>query len=65
MVNMRRNIEKQRMQELSQSFNITPPIRNLVQMQESISLQKPICLMGNKSQGKRDYDTLWDSLNIN
>ena len=46
MVNLRRKIEKQRMSELSQSFSITPPIRNLVQMQESISLGKPIFAMG-------------------
>ena len=39
MVNGRRNIEKQRMNELAQSFHCTPGIRNLVQMQESISLK--------------------------
>ncbi len=65
MVNMRRSIERQRLGELSQSFNITPAIRNLVQMQESVSMQKPVCLMGNKTRGKMDYDALWESLNIN
>lgn len=64
MVNRRRNIEKQRLGELSQSFNTTPAIRNLVQMQESISMQKPICLMGQKSKGRQDYEALWESLNL-
>jgi chromosome partitioning protein len=64
MVNARRKIEKQRMSELAQSFNITPPVRNLVQMQESISLKKPICKMGKKSRGKQDYDALWLSLGL-
>lgn len=64
MVNMRRKIEKQRMEELAQSFNITPAIRNLVQMQESISTRKPICLMGKKSRGKLDYEALWENLDI-
>jgi chromosome partitioning protein len=64
MVNIRRNIEKQRMEELAQSFNITAPIRNLVQMQESISLKKPIFLMGKKSAGKLDYEALWESLKL-
>ncbi len=64
MVNTRRKIERQRMVELSQSFDITPPVRNLVQMQESISLKKPICKMGKKSRGKQDYDALWVSLGL-
>jgi len=64
MVNTRRKIERQRMIELSQSFDITPPVRNLVQMQESISLKKPICKMGKKSRGKQDYDALWASLGL-
>lgn len=62
MVNPRRKIERQRMEELAQSFNITPPIRNLVQMQESISMKRPICAMGKKSRGHQDYLNLWDSL---
>ena len=41
LVNMRRKIERQRMEELAQNFNIATPIRNLVQMQESISTFKP------------------------
>lgn len=64
MVNARRKIEKQRLEELAQSFNITPPIRNLVQMQESISLKRPICKMGKKSRGHQDYAQLWESLNL-
>jgi chromosome partitioning protein len=64
MVNMNRKIERQRLEELSQSFNITPTIRNLVQMQESISMKKPVCLMGNKSRGKKDYEELWKSLGL-
>ena len=64
MVNGRRKIERQRMDELSQSFNTTPAIRNLVQMQESISMQKPICMMGQKSRGRQDYDALWASLDL-
>ncbi|MCO4793167.1 MAG: ParA family protein [Bacteriovoracaceae bacterium] len=64
MVNLRRKIEKQRLQELSQSFDITPPIRNLVQMQESISLGKPVFAMGNKSKGAQDYAQLWESLEL-
>lgn len=62
MVNSRRNIEKQRLEELSQSFNVASPIRNLVDMQESISLKKPVFLMNRKSKGKKDYKKLWDSL---
>ena len=64
MVNGRRNIEKQRMNELAQSFHCTPGIRNLVQMQESISLKKPVFMLGKNNQGKQDYDALWESLNL-
>ena len=64
MVDSRRKIEQQRIVELSQSFNITPPIRNLVQMQESISMRKPVFMMGKSSRGKQDYEALWDSLNL-
>jgi chromosome partitioning protein len=64
MVNARRNIEKQRLEELAQSFNVTPPVRNLVDMQESISLKKPVFLMNRKSKGKKDYRKLWDSLGL-
>ena len=64
MVNPRRKIEKQRMEELSQSFHITPMIRNMVQMQESISMRRPVCVMGAKSAGRRDYEELWKSLNL-
>lgn len=62
MVNKRRKIEKVRMEELSESFDVTPAIRNLVEMQESISLKKPIFLMGKSSKGKQDYVDLWESL---
>jgi len=65
MVNTRRRIEQQRLEELSQSFDITPPVRNLVQMQESISMKKPIFMMGSNSRGKNDYEALWNSLNLN
>ena len=64
MVNMRRKIERQRLEELAQSFNITSPILNLVQMQESISTKKPVCAMGAKTRGRSDYDALWESLNL-
>jgi chromosome partitioning protein len=64
MVNPRRKIEKQRMEELSQSFHITPMIRNMVQMQESISMRRPVCVMGAKSSGRKDYEELWKSLNL-
>jgi len=64
MVNARRKIEQIRLEELAQSFNVTPAIRNLVDMQESISLKKPIFLMNRKSKGKKDYRKLWDSLNL-
>jgi len=62
MVNKRRKIERQRLEELAQTFNCTPPIRNLVQMQESISLKKPVFKMGRKSRGADDYVLLWESL---
>ncbi|EQC47489.1 ParA family protein [Bacteriovorax sp. Seq25_V] len=65
MVNTRRKIEQQRLEELSQSFDITPPVRNLVQMQESISMKRPVCLMGKKSRGRVDYENLWNTLNLN
>jgi chromosome partitioning protein len=64
MVNPRRKIEKQRMEELSQSFHTTPMIRNMVQMQESISTRRPVCVMGKKSTGRQDYEQLWQSLNL-
>jgi chromosome partitioning protein len=55
-------LEQIRLEELAQSFNVTPGIRNLVDMQESISLRKPVFLMNRKSKGKKDYTKLWDSL---
>ena len=64
MVNLRRKIERQRMDELAQSFNCTPPVRNLVQMQESISLGKPIFMMGKSSKGKQDFQALWNALEL-
>lgn len=64
MVNSRRKIEQHRLEELAQSFNVTPPIRNLVDMQESISLKKPVFMMNRKSKGKKDYKKLWDSLGL-
>ncbi len=64
MVNARRKLEKQRMEELSQSFDVTPGVRNLVDMQESISLKKPVFLMGKRSRGKTDYQNLWKSLGL-
>lgn len=64
MVNSRRKIERQRLDELAQSFDITSPVRNLVQMQESVSLRNPICNMGKKSRGYQDMKKLWDSLDI-
>lgn len=65
MVNKRRKIEQQRMQELAQSFQITPPIRNLVQMQESISNKTPVFMMNKKTEGYKDYQALWTSLDLN
>ena len=64
MINARRNIEKQRLEELAESFDVTPPIKNLVQYQESISLQRPVCLMGGKNRGRLSYEQLWQSLNL-
>lgn len=64
MVNARRKLEKTRLQELSQSFNVTPVIRNLVDMQESIAVRKPVFKMGKRSRGKADFDRLWESLNL-
>ena len=65
MVDTRRKIEMQRLEELSSSFNVTPKIRNLVEMQESIALRKPLFLMGKNSRGAKDYQDLWNSLNLN
>lgn len=64
MVNARRKIEQSRLEELAQSFDVTPSIRNLVDMQESISMKKPVFLMNGKSKGKKDYKKLWDSLGL-
>ncbi|MBF0206861.1 MAG: ParA family protein [Oligoflexia bacterium] len=64
MVNPRRKIERQRLEELSTNFNITPVIRNLVQMQESVSTQIPIFMMKRKSRGADDFHALWESLNL-
>lgn len=64
MVNGRRKIEKQRLHELSQSFHITPSIRNLVNMQESISTKKPIFLLGKRARGREDYEALWEALDF-
>lgn len=64
MVNTRRKIEKTRLEELSDQFEVTPAIRSLVDMQESISLQKPVFLMGKRSRGKEDYERLWESLDL-
>jgi chromosome partitioning protein len=65
MVNPRRKIERQRLEELGQSFNVTPMIRNLVDMQESVALKKPVFMFTNNSKGKQDYKALWDSLGLN
>jgi chromosome partitioning protein len=64
MVNPRRKIERTRMDELSQSFNVTPMIRNLVDMQESVSMKKPMFMFANSSKGKQDYKALWESLGL-
>lgn len=64
MLNARRKIERARLDELSEMFDVTPPIRNLVEMQESISLKKPIYMMGKRSKGKEDYINLWNSLGL-
>lgn len=64
MVMGRRKIEQTRLAELAQSFKVTTPIRNLVDMQESISMRKPVFMMGKKSKGKDDYSNLWESLGL-
>lgn len=64
MVNPRRKIEQARMEELAQSFHITPMIKNMVQLQESISMRRPICKMGAKSAGRKGYEELWKALNL-
>jgi len=64
MVNMRRKIERQRLDELTQNYEVTPAIRNLVQMQESISLGRPVFKMGPGSKGHQDYEALWRSLGL-
>ncbi len=65
MVNPRRKIERQRLEELGQSFSVTPMIRNLVEMQESVALKKPVFKFNANSKGRRDYEALWDSLGLN
>jgi chromosome partitioning protein len=65
MVNPRRKIERLRLEELSQSFNVTPTIRNLVDMQESVAMKKPVFMFNNNSKGKNDYQALWSSLGLN
>jgi chromosome partitioning protein len=66
MVNPRRKIEKQRLEELSQTFQVTPIIRNLVQLQESVTTQKPIFSMSARKGGaaQQDLKALWESLNL-
>ncbi len=64
MVNKRRKIEQTRLSELAQSFSVTPSVRNLVEMQESIALKKPIFLMGASSKGRQDFVDLWQSLGL-
>lgn len=64
MVNGRRKIERQRLEELKQSFNCAPAICNRVQMQESISLGKPMFNMPKRSKGRQEYSELWNFLNI-
>lgn len=63
MVNARRKIERQRLEELRQSFNCAPPVSNRVQMQESISLGKPIFMMGS-NKGREEFSALWNFLGI-
>lgn len=65
MVNPRRKIERQRLEELGQSFNVTPMIRNLVEMQESVALKKPVFKFNASSKGRQDYEALWSSLGLN
>lgn len=64
MVNARRSIEKQRLEELQESFDVTPPITNMVALQESISLQKPVCIRGKKNKARIGYENLWQSLGL-
>jgi chromosome partitioning protein len=64
MINARRKIERARLEELGQSFNVTPVIRNLAEMQESISLKKPVFMFGVKSKGYQDYKNLWETLGL-
>lgn len=64
MVDIRRKIERHRLAELGDSFDVTPVIRNLVEMQESIALKKPVCLNGKNSKGAQDYRALFESLNL-
>lgn len=64
MFNGRRKIERVRLEELSENFDVTAPVRNLVEMQESISLKKPIFKMGKRSKGRVDYENLWQSLGL-
>ena len=64
MVNQRRKLERQRLDELAQSFDVTPGVRNLVDMQESIAAKKPVFLLGKNSKGKADYAQLWNTLDL-
>jgi chromosome partitioning protein len=64
MVNTRRKIEQNRLDELAQTFNVSSPIRNLVDMQESISTKRPVFMMGKNSKGKKDYMKLWQDLGL-
>lgn len=64
MVNQRRKLERQRLDELAQSFDVTPGVRNLVDMQESIAAKKPVFLLGKNSKGKADYAQLWTTLGL-
>jgi chromosome partitioning protein len=64
MVTKKRKIEQQRLEELAQSFSTTPAVRNLVQMQESISTKKPICLMSKRTRAHQDMTALWSSLGL-
>ena len=64
MVNKRRKVEQQRLEELSQSFNCTPVVRNLVEMQESISTKTPLTLKRGKSKSAGDLREVWEFLNL-
>ncbi|MFW5887454.1 MAG: ParA family protein [Bacteriovoracia bacterium] len=64
MINKRRKIERQRLEELAQSFNITPAVRNLVEMQESVALRKPVFMMKRKSKGTSDLRAVWEFLDL-